>query len=264
MWIERLPVLALLLVVLSGCAPRSAAAAPDELVVFAAASLGDAFDAAGLAFARVYPELRVRSSYGGSSQLRIQLEHGAPADLFASADERQMAVARQSGVVAAAPRVFARNRLVAIIPASNPAGLRELRDLARPGLKIVTTQPDVPAGAYTRQLLDRLAAEPSYGPAYRTAVLANLASEEDNVRQVVAKVRLGQADAGFAYRTDVTPSAAEELAVLAIPDRFDQPSVYLVAPTAGARAPSAAERFVEFLLSAEGQTILDRYGFLPP
>ncbi len=254
-WIMALALLALTL---------TPAAAQDErpLTVFAAASLSDAFAEIAAAFEAAHPGARVQFSFGGSSALATQIEEGAPVDVFASANLTQMQRVRDSGHIPNRPRVFARNRLVVITPADNPAGIETLADLAQPGLLLVLAAPDVPVRDYTEAMLELMAADPEYGPEFRDAVLANLVSEEDNVRQVAAKVALGEADAGVVYSSDVTPDIAGKVLRLDIPDAFNTLAEYPIARVAGSADPWLGWQFIRFVLSAEGQAILAKWGFI--
>ncbi|MGH2356232.1 MAG: molybdate ABC transporter substrate-binding protein [Chloroflexota bacterium] len=258
---------ALALAACGGTEPASAGPAPpepNELIVLAASSLTDAFTALGEAFP-LQPGnsgVKVFFSFGASSQLRTQLVQGAPADLFASADMAQMEQAIEAGVIQGTPQVFARNRLVVIVPQANPAGITSLADLAKPGLKLVTTPQAVPVGAYTRQALAKMAAAPQYGAGFDERVLANVVSEEANVRQVVAKVQLGEADAGIVYASDVTANVAPHVKTLDIPDQFNSLAAYPIAVTKQARAPATARRFIEYVRSPAGQAIMKRHGFV--
>jgi molybdate transport system substrate-binding protein len=242
-----------------GSAP--AAAQGGELTVFAAASLTDAFDELGGLFESQQSGSRVRFNYGASSQLRTQLEQGARGDVFASADQAQMDQARAAGLVAGAAPAFARNALVLLTPRDNPGRIETLADLARPGLRLVTTAPQVPVGSYTRQVLAKLSDDPAYGADFASRVLANVRSEEDNVRAVVAKVQLGEADGGVVYTSDVTPAVAPEVRTIAIPDAVNVIAAYPIAVVADARQPALAQRFVDLVLSDAGQEVLARYGF---
>ncbi len=161
------------------------------------------------------------------------------------------------------PSIFAHNRLVLIVPADNPARIRSLRDLAQPGVLLVVAAPGVPVRDYTDTMLEWLAAAPGYGEAYRAAVLANIVSEEDNVRQVAVKVALGEADAGIVYRSDITPDITADVQALPIPDEYNVIAAYPIAVTGDSARPDLAQEFVETVLSGEGQVILDRWHFLP-
>lgn len=234
------------------------------LVVFAAASLTDAFQELGRAFEHRHPGVTVQFNFAGSQQLAAQLDQGAGADVFASADERWMAHAQTGGLVAGAPAVFARNRLVVVVPAANPGRIDRLADLARPGLKLVVAAAAVPAGRYTRQALERIAAVPGASSDYERRVLANVVSEEENVKAVVAKVQLGEADAGIVYRSDVTAAVATRVRVLEIPDAQNVIASYPIAVLAGAGRPALAREFTALVASPAGQDVLRRHGLLPP
>ncbi len=231
--------------------------------MFAAASLTDAFTELGPAFAERNPGATVVFNFGASSTLRTQLEQGAPADVFASADGRQMDLAREAGLIVGEPVVFAQNRLVIIVPKANPGEVMGPRDLARSGLKLVIAAPEVPIAVYTREMLDRMARDPAFGPDFAQRVLANVVSEEPNVRQVVAKVQLGEADAAVVYSSDVTPRVAPDVQVIAIPDEYNVIASYPIAATSRASRPELAQSWIELVLAPAGQAVLARYGFIP-
>lgn len=251
----------LLVVLLFGTVALSAQDA-QTLTVFAAASLADAFEAIATAFEADHPGAEVLFSFGSSSTLATQLVEGAPADVFASANTAQMTVARDAGRIAGSPRTFVRNRLALIVPADNPAGIATLRDLANEGVRLVMAAPDVPVRAYTDAMLQRLAADPAYGEGYSAAVMANVVSEEDNVRQAAAKVALGEADAGIVYISDVTPDIRDQVIVIPIPDHLNTLATYPIAVTREAANPELAQAFVDFVLSDAGQDILVNWNFV--
>ncbi len=259
------PAAAAALAALSAWAPAATAQAPvePELVVFAAASLSGAFQDLGAAFERAHPGTRVRLNLAGSQQLAVQIEQGARADLFASADERWMAFAAERRLLAGPATVFATNRLVVILPASNPGRIGRLEDLARPGGKLVVGAESVPVGAYTRQVLARLAGAPGFPAEYERKVLANVVSQEENVKAVLAKVQLGEADAGVVYRSDAVGSAARHLRLLPVPAARNVVARYPVARLREARAPAAAAAFLALVLGPEGQAVLTRFGLEP-
>ncbi|HEX6989629.1 MAG TPA: molybdate ABC transporter substrate-binding protein [Bacillota bacterium] len=233
------------------------------LIVFAASSLTDAFREIGARHEREHPGSRVVFQFAGSSQLRLQLEQGATADVFAPANLEQMDQARAAGLLGGPVRVFASNRLVVIHPVGNPAGIRSLGDLARDGVRLVTAPPEVPIGAYTREMLDRAQRDGAFGRDFKQRVLANVVSEEPNVRQAVAKVRLGEADAAVVYASDVTPDMRPHLGVVTIPDAYNISASYPLAVLGNAPHPEAARDFVERVLGPEGQQILEAWGFEP-
>ena len=190
------------------------------------------------------------------------MELGAKADIFASGDHKQMDLAAQSGVVETESWVFARNRLVVIVPKANSAGIKTLQDLAKPGVKIVLGNADTPVGNYARQFLQKASADPSFGTDYGETVLGNLVSEETNVKQVVAKVQLDEADAGIVYSTDVTPAVAGAVLKIVIPDALNLVAEYPVAITKDVANRNLAQLFTDFLLSKEGQDTLEAHGFI--
>jgi molybdate transport system substrate-binding protein len=206
----------------------------------------------------------VEFNFAGSQELRAQLEGGASADLFASANEREMDLAKAGSLVdPQSIRDFAGNRLVVIYPKSNSAKLQKLADLANPGVKIDLADVSVPVGKYAEQMLDRMSADASYSADYKKRFLANVVSREENVKPVLTKVRSGEVDAGVVYVTDVTPEAAKDVGTIDIPDAFNQVATYPIAIVAKSGNVEAARKFEEFALSPEGQGILRRYNFLP-
>ncbi len=234
--------------------------APQTLTVFAAASLNDPFREIGKAFEKTHPGTVVKFNFSGSQDLSTQLEAGAPADIFASANVEEMSQLIQAGLVAQdIPQIFVHNRLVVILPLDNPAGLTALADLARPGLKLILAAEDVPVGRYARQALENLNA--AYGADFKPRVLANLVSNETNVKQVVTKVGLGEADVGIAYRSDLT--AAPNLKTIDIPAEYNVTAEYPIALLEEAAHPQQAAEFIQFVLSAQGQAILQKWGFIP-
>jgi molybdate transport system substrate-binding protein len=241
-------------------APRPA---PVTLTVFAAASLTDAFGEMAHRFETAHPGVKVRLSFAGSQQLAAQLAQGARADVFAPADRRWMDDARAHGRVDGEPRAFARNALAVIVPAANPARIGRIADLSRPGVKLVLCAVSVPAGRHARELLARLEAAPGCGPGWVARVLANVVSEEDNVRGVVGKVQLGEADAGIVYRSDVTVPLRRAVRALDVPDSLNVLAEYPIAVMADAAAMGAAHAFADYVCGAEGQATLERHGFQP-
>ncbi|HEU4525046.1 MAG TPA: molybdate ABC transporter substrate-binding protein [Gemmatimonadales bacterium] len=258
-------VVSLLLLVLASTArlPGQVSSPPRGITVYAAASLTEALLELGELSARGNTPTRVRYNFAGSQQLAVQLEQGARADVFASADQRWMDYLGKRDLVAGTPRIFAHNRLVAIVPRANPARIHVLQDLARPGVKLVVGAEAVPVGTYTREMLRRLARQAGFPPSYGNSVLGNVVSQEENVKGVVAKVQLGEADAGIVYRTDVTPGVAPSLTVLEIPDDANVVASYPVAVLRASADSAAAKAFVALLLSPEGRRVLARHGLTP-
>jgi len=238
--------------------PPARAAGPRELVVFAASSLREAFEGLGARFEREHPGTKLTLALAGSQDLRTQIEHGAPADVFAAADWTHMRALVTAGL-AGPPRTFARNEPVLVVPRDNPAGLRSLGDLPR-AKRIVIGAPEVPIGAYTLRILD--AASRRYGTGFRSSVEARVVSRELNVRQVLSKVSLGEADAAVVYRTDAR-SAGQAVEIISIPPELNVVAEYPVAVVQRTNQPALAREFVDLLLSPQGQEALVQAGFQP-
>lgn len=230
------------------------------LTVFAAASLADAFDEIGQNFERDHPGLQVKFNYGGSQTLRTQIEQGASADVFASANQNEMdTLIRSNFVMTGSSQLFLSNMLVAVTPAANPAGVSALADLAKPGLKLILAAKEVPAGNYSLQVLEKL--ETSLGGGYKEKVLANVVSYENDVKQVLSKIQLGEADAGIVYLSDTV--AVPMLKKIEIPVKDNVIAHYPLAVLDHSKQPILARAFVAFVLSGSGQAVLTKWGFLP-
>jgi molybdate transport system substrate-binding protein len=234
----------------------------ETLTVFAAASLTAAFEELGDAFQEANPGTRVEFNFAGSQALATQLAEGASADIFAAANPEQMERAVRAGVIDGAPVVFANNRLVVIAPDENPAGVGSVFDLADPDLKLVVAAEDVPAGRYAREMLGLLEQSAELRDRYPDFESWSIVSNEVNVLQVVTRVRLGEADAGIVYATDVTPAIAAEVIEFPIPERFNVVADYPIAAVADGNFDLASE-FIGFVRSAEGTRILSGWGFQP-
>ena len=235
--------------------------ATGELMVFAAASLTEPFTEIGKRLELSHPGLKVVYNFGGSQALRTQLEQGAHADVFASADAVQMEQAKKSNVVQGESPFFVKNRLVAIVPKDNKAKIMTFCDLGKPGVKLDLASAKVPVGNYSRQSIAKANAE--CGADFEQRTLKNLVSEEENVKQVVTKVQLGEADAGIVYVSDVTPKVSTDVHTIAIADTYNQLAAYPIALTKEVKNRAAAEEFIKFVLSTEGQAILKAHNFLP-
>ncbi|HEY0444768.1 MAG TPA: molybdate ABC transporter substrate-binding protein [Candidatus Limnocylindrales bacterium] len=253
-----------LAVALGGCgAPAgSASVAPLELDVFAAASLRDAMTAAATRYDASHPGVHVTASFDSSTALRTQIEQGAPADVFASADTTNPQHLVDAGLAVGPVTSFARNSLVIVVADSSRTRVRDPRDLATPGVRIAAAGPDVPITRYADQVVAGLARLPGYPPDYVAAVSANVVSREDNVRAALAKVELGEADAAIVYETDARSSKAT--------GRVEIPAAANVVATYGAVAVTAsrhraeAAAFVAWLGGAEGTAALAPFGFAAP
>jgi molybdate transport system substrate-binding protein len=234
------------------------------LNVFAAASLTESFTEIGNGFESAYPDVEVAFNFAGSQQLAQQITQGAPADVFASANLKQMQVVMEDGRIDPGSQpAFVSNRLVVIYPSDNPAGLAGLKDLAKSGLHLVLAAGEVPVGQYSLDFLDKSTQDPAYGQAYKAAVLANVVSYEDNVKAVLNKVVLGEADAGIVYSSDISGDSRSKVGQIEIPDELNVIAEYPIAPVKDSPNPDAAKAFIDYVLSPQGQSILAKYGFIP-
>jgi molybdate transport system substrate-binding protein len=220
---------------------------PAEIKVFAAASLTAAFTELGRRYTAAQGT-KVTFNFAGSQALATQIGQGAPADVFASADLDNMAKVKD---LVGTPQSFASNRLAIVVEQGNPRGIRTLDDLAGGDVKVVLAAREVPAGRYAKQVLDR------------AGVKVTPVSQEDNVKAVVAKVSLGEADAGIVYATDVAAGGARVEGV-DIPREQNVVATYPIATVKAGKAQDAAQAFMDLVLSGQGQQVLHRYGFLPP
>ena len=241
----RRALLALALVVLAGCGGAAGGGDKnDNATVFAAASLTE-----------VFPQVDSAATYNfaGSDDLATQITEGAPADVFAAASTKYPDQLYDQGMVDK-PEVFATNRLVLIVPKDNPTGIQSVDDLRNPDVKLVIGAEGVPIGDYTRTVLENMGA---------TDVLDQVVSEEDDVKGVVGKVSLGEADAGFVYVTDVKP-IEDEVTAIELPAEAQAEVQYEIAVVKAAPHHDAAHEFVEQVLSEDGQAKLQAAGFGPP
>jgi molybdate transport system substrate-binding protein len=235
----------LLAIVVATLALPASVSGGTPITVFAAASLTE-----------VLPRIdkAPRYSFAGSDQLAIQIQQGAPADVFAAASPKQPELLFRNGIVGK-PAVFATNKLIVLVPRANPANIYSVYDLRREGLKIVIGDKTVPIGTYTRQILDTLG--------ITAEVTKNVVSQETDVKGIVTKVALGEADAGFVYLTDAKPVASRTRSIT-LPD-WAQPLIrYEVAVVNASSRPAAAKAFVKKLLSKRGRLLLKQAGFGVP
>ena len=237
------------------------APAVTTLNVFAAASLKESFNVIAAKYTRAHPNITIKLNFAGSQILEQQIASGAPADVFASADQTNMQKAVDAGLVGNS-QVFVKNKLTVIIPAANPGNINTLKDLSRKGVKIDIGAPAVPAGKYSLQVLAKMAQSSNYGPAYENAVKANFVSQETDVKAVVNKVQLGEVDAGFVYVTDVTAAVSNKIKMIDIPDNFNVIAQYPIAVTKSSAHSNDARAFVQYILSPEGQAVLQQYHFI--
>src|SRR5215218_7801777 len=256
---------------LVGCAGGSGAgAAADEgdegeegatLTVLAASSLTDAFGELEKTFEERNSGTDVRQSFESSSTLLTQIQHGAQADVFASAAEEEMNKAVEDGLVVGNPDIFVRNREVVMVPKDNSANIESIRDLARPGVKLVLAEDGVPAADYALEILGKADAE--YGSEFKRDVLSNVVSREADVRASVSRVALGDADATFGYASDYTPDIRDRVRVIQIPENLNVIATYPIATMKESGSPELAREWMELVLSEEGQRVLEKWRFEP-
>jgi molybdate transport system substrate-binding protein len=227
--------------------------------VFAASSLTDAFGELARIFEEQNPGTEVRQSFESSSTLLTQIQQGAPADVFASAAPEEMRTAAKDGLVAGEPEIFARNREVIMVPEDNPARVESMRDLSKPGIKLVLAEDGVPAADYAVEILGRANAE--YGVGFRQDVLSNVVSREADVRASVGRVVLGDADATFGYASDYTPDIRDRVRVIRIPENLNIIATYPIAVLKDAKDPELARNWVDLVVSDRGQRVLEKWGF---
>jgi len=248
-WLRRPPFRCWVLLGLALLAATGARA--ENLTVFAAASLTDAFRTIGKDFEAAHPGTRVEFNFAGSSTLVRQIIEGAPADVFASADEENMKKAIDAGDVAGKPQTFTRNRLAIVVPHGNPKHVTGLADLGRAGMTVALAAPEVPVGRYATQAFTK------------AGVARPQASSEVDVKAVLTRVAMGEADAGVVYTTDVI-AGGDRVEAVTIPEAHNVIASYPIAILKSAPNAAGARAFVDYVLSAAGQRVLERSGFIAP
>ena len=231
------------------------------LTILAASSLTDAFGEFGEIFEEQNEGVEIKQSFGASSDLLVEIQHGAPADVFASAAEQEMNTADKDGLVAGTPEVFVKNREVIMVPRDNPASIQSLQDLARPDIKLVLAHKDAPAAEYALEILGKANGE--YGDDFEQDVLSNVVSREADVRASVNRVVVGDADATFGYASDYTPDIRDRVKVIPIPPDLNIIATYPIAALKDAKDPELAKRWVDLVTSKEGQSVLEKWNFEP-
>ena len=238
----------------TGDSSSGASTAPPEaqtLTVLAAASLTDAFTALEKKFEADHPGVDVKVSFDGSSALVQQITNGAPADVFASADEKNMKKVTDAGLADGTPEIFATNQLMIAVPPDNPAGIASFADLAKDGVVVVVCAPQVPCGSATEKVEQA------------TGVTLKPVSEEQNVKSVLTKVQSGEADAGVVYVTDVN-SAGDKVKGIEFPESEQAINSYPIAALKDAPAADLAKEFVALVRGKDGKAELEKVGFVVP
>jgi molybdate transport system substrate-binding protein len=231
------------------------------LTILAASSLTDAFGDLAQTFEEQNPGTEVRTSFGASSEMLAQIQQGAPADVFASADQENMDTAVKGGLVTGKPEIFVKNHEVVMVPRDNPANIKSLRDVAQSDVKLVLAEDEVPATEYAKEILHKANAE--YGDDFEKNVLSNVVSREADVRASVNRVTVGDADATFGYASDYTPDIRDRVKVVPIPPNLNIVATYPVAALKDAKNPGLAKKWVALVTSEEGQRVLKKWGFEP-
>jgi molybdate transport system substrate-binding protein len=245
----------------SGLTPTSSAGSLN-LTVYAAASLTDVLADVRTAYEAARPGVTLTIATDSSATLATQIELGAPADVFLSADTSNPKRLVDDGLAVGGAVNFAGNGLAVIVPSGNPAGITSPADLARPGVKVIAAGDAVPISGYAMQLVSALANLPGYPAGFVAGYTANIVSREDNVKAVVAKIELGEGDAGIVYRTDAR--ASTKVATIAIPDAVHVAALYAGLVVRSSTHAVAAAAFLGWLAGSDGQAILARDGFGPP
>lgn len=253
----------------AGCTSTSdvtpSADAAKSITVFTAASLKGAFTDMAAQYEDEHPGTTVVLNIDGTQALRTQVEQGARGDVFASANTKHMDALMAGGFMENDTVTrFLENRVTIALPASNPGDIHEPADLSTPGEKVLIGTSEVPVGGYARQVLEKMTADPEYGEEYMDAVMENIISEETNVNNIIAKLLIGEADAGFTYTSDVvTPAYADQLTTIPIPDEYNVIAHYPIGVLRESTDPETAADFIAFVRSGQGGEILRSYGFEP-
>jgi molybdate transport system substrate-binding protein len=279
----RAVLLAVLLFVLTACSgagasPSSSAAAsgapttaasvsaapsaePVELTIYGAASLKGVLEAAKAAYETAIPGTTVTLSTGSSAALETQIEQGAPVDVFLSADATNPKKLVDAGLADGAAVTFAGNELTVIVPTANPAGISSPKDLARSGVKVIAAGDEVPITKYATQLVDNLAKEAGYPADFAAKYTANIASKEEDVKSAVAKIEIGEGDAGIVYVTDA--KASTKVTTVDVSSSANVPATYAGVVVKASKNAAAAKAFLDWFAGPDGQAILSSFGFLP-
>jgi molybdate transport system substrate-binding protein len=240
---------------------QGASAEAVELTVYGAASLKGALEAVKAAYLTAEPGVTLTIATDASSTLRTQIEQGAPADVFLSADQTNPKTLVDAALADGAAVDFAGNTLTVIVPSANPAGIATPADLARSGVKVIAAGADVPIAKYTTQVVANLAGIGGYPAGFAAAYEANVVSKEDNVKAVVAKVELGEGDAAIVYSTDA--KASTKVKTIEIPAEANVPATYAGVVVKASPNAAAAHAFLTWLAGPDGQAVLSEFGFLP-
>jgi molybdate transport system substrate-binding protein len=250
----------------ASAAPTATSSAPSApsatLTIYGAASLKGVLDKVKAAYETAAPGTTLTISTDSSATLETQIEQGAPADVFLSADTTNPKKLVDKGLAAGAAVTFASNKLTIVVPTANPAGITSPKDLAKTGIQVIAAGDEVPITKYATTLVANLAKEAGYPADFAARYTANVASNEDNVKAVVAKVELGEGDAGIVYVTDA--KASTKVTTVDIPPSANVPATYAGVVVKASKNAAAAQAFLTWFAGSDGQAILGPFGFLPP
>jgi molybdate transport system substrate-binding protein len=246
----------------SSAPPSESGAAGSAITVFAASSLTAAFKDIAAAYEATTPGAKVTLSFDSSATLETQIEQGAPADVFASADTTNPGKLVKANLAAGAPINFAGNVLTIIVPVTGTPVVTKPEQIGQTGTKVVAAGDAVPITKYATQLVANLAKQPGYPANFVGQYNKNVVSKEDNVKGIVTKIELGEGDAGIVYVTDAT--ASTKVSQVTVPPDANVPATYAQVAVKASRNLVGANSFMGFVTSPAGQAILAKYGFLPP
>ena len=253
-----------LILLATACTSTFPATQETTLTVLAAASLTEPFEEIGALFEEENPGVTIQFSFAGSQQLAQQLAEGAPADVFASANLKYMNETVANGrVTEGSAVIFVTNQLVVITPLENPAKIQTLTDLAQVNIKLVLAAEAVPVGKYSLEFLEKASQDARYSTSFKQDVLANVVSYEDNVKSVLTKILLGEADAGIVYTSDVSGDASGEVLQIPIPSHLNVIAEYPIATISDSANVALAQLFIDYVTSEKGSEVLTRFGFQP-
>jgi len=252
-----------LILAISAAIPCAEAREQKEIIVFCGAGLTGAFNEIGQLYQNA-SGISVKFNFDGVPALRAQIEQGAYADVLVTSNLKHMNGLQAEGYINnSTVKIFAENKIAVVVPIDNPANISHLADLARPGIMILIGTKDLPAGDYARTVLEKLANDSEYGPDYRDKVMANIVSEETTVNRIVSKVALGEADAGFAFISDVSPEMVGKITKISIPERYNVKGYFPIGALAQSSHPVEVQNFIDLVMSPEGQKVLEDYEFIP-
>ncbi|MCT4606090.1 MAG: molybdate ABC transporter substrate-binding protein [Marinisporobacter sp.] len=255
-WVIASCIFMLLAIIFTGCDEEASTANKKEIIVFAASSLTESMEEIIKEFEKENPHIKVNLHLAGSSQLRVQIEQGVKTDLFLSANKKHYEALKNKELVLEGKH-FLSNSMVVMISKNNAAQIKTLKDIEK-SCKLIVAQEGVPAGQYARSIIHSLGKE--FGESYEKKVLGNIVSNENNVKQVVNKIVLGEGDVGIVYKSDITKNIKNEVKLLAIAEAYNVKANYWMAVVKDSKDSKETQKFYEFLLK-EGQMIFEKYGF---